>query len=506
MALHNEDTPIIVGAGQCVEREYTESSPMDLAGRASAAAIAASGGQGVAESIDTIAVVKIFSDSAPMWSSKLGRSNNPPQSVAKRIGASPRHRIYSETGGNEPQTLLMEFFADLQAGERDCVLLCGAEAIKNQRNAERSDLELDWTEEFDEELEDRGFGIFVASQQERFNGLVAPIYYYMLMEEYRRQRLGLSREDYTARECRMLEVFNGVAGDNPHAQFPNPMSADEMMGAELLTHLYTKRMVAQDSVNQGAALLLTTVGRARALGIPEDNWVYMHGAAKGLDFDLSVRPDPSVSAMAHEVVQRAFDMAEKNVREIALVDIYSCFPVAVTAVTEELGLATDGSEPLTLTGGLAFFGGPGNNYSMHALAEMWSQIRGDANQYAFIHANGGVLSKHASGIFSREPSIVDWSTARTQVDQASLPQLDDIQHPDSGTVISYSINYMKGEPVQGIILCESDDGRRFVSHTRPEDQDVVKAMVDDEPAGCRVNVSRGEENEYALHFKFASQA
>ena len=167
MTTHNEDTPIIVGAGQCVEREYTEASPMDLAGRAASAAISASGGRGVGEAIDTICVVKIFADSAPLWESKLGRSNNPPQSVAKRIGANPAHRIYSETGGNEPQALLMEFFADLAAGERECVLLCGAEAIKNQRNAERNGIALDWNEEFDEELEDRGFGAWVASQQER---------------------------------------------------------------------------------------------------------------------------------------------------------------------------------------------------------------------------------------------------------------------------------------------------------------------------------------------------
>ena len=107
MSFNNDLTPILVGAGQCVEREYTEHSPMDLAARAATSAIEASGGSGIAEAIDTIAVVKFFADSAPMWESKLGRSNNPPQSVAKRIGASPKHRIYSETGGDQPQSLLI---------------------------------------------------------------------------------------------------------------------------------------------------------------------------------------------------------------------------------------------------------------------------------------------------------------------------------------------------------------------------------------------------------------
>ena len=499
-----DSTPIIVGAGQYVERDYSESSPMDIAGKAAQAAIEASTGRDVAQAIDTVAVVRIFSDSAPLWASKLGRSNNPPQSVAKRVGASPRDRIYSVTGGNEPQSLLMEFFADLQAGKRDCVLLCGAEAIKNQRNAERNDIELHWDEEFDEPLEDRGFGTWVVSQQERHNGLIAPVYYYQLLEEYRRQKSGLSREDYLLQMAGLLKSLNDVAARNPFSQFPNPLSSEEILGAELLTHLYTKRMVAQDSVNQGAALLLTTVGKARELGIPEGNWVFLHGAAQGMDLDISVRPDPSVSAMAGAVVRKTFELADKSIDDIALIDIYSCFPVAVSAIAEELALPTDGSRTLTLTGGLPYFGGPGNNYSMHGLAEMWSQVRSDPQQFAYVHANGGMLSKHAAGIFSCQPCDTDWSAADTTIGQDGLPRCEAIDKPDSGTVISYTVNYMKGQPVQAIVLCETDSGARFVSHTRPEDQDVVAEMVASDPVGRRVAVSGSEDNEYALHFRFAA--
>ena len=112
--------------------------------------------------------------------------------------------------------------------------------------------------------------------------------------------------------------------------------------------------------------------------------------------------------------------------------------------------------------------------------------------------------RNSSGIFSCRPSDIDWSTAATTIGQDDLPRCEAIDKPDSGTVISYTVNYMKGQPVQAIVLCETDNGERFVSHTRPEDQDVVAEMVASDPVGRRVEISGSDENEYALHFRFAA--
>ncbi|MEP1470170.1 MAG: hypothetical protein ABJK25_04290 [Halieaceae bacterium] len=498
----SDNTPILVAAGQYVERQPTESSPMHIAASAAQAALEAAGGSGVAEAIDTIAVIKIFSDSASIWATDQGRSNNPPQSIAKVIGANPQHRIYSETGGNEPQSLLFEFFADLATGRKEMVLLAGSEAIKNQRNAKRNGLTLDWEEEFEEPLEDRGFGKYVANDQERHNGMVMPLFYYILIEQARRLKLGMDKGSYLADTARMLEEFSAVASRNPYSMFPTAMSAEEILAAAPLTDLYTKRMIAQDSVNLGAALLMTTVGKARELGIAEDNWVYLHGGAQGMEVDLTIRPDPSTSEMATRVVDQALNMAGKTAEDMSLIDIYSCFPCAVTAISDHLGLPADGS--LTLTGGLPFFGGPGNNYSAHGLAEMWSQIRAKPEEYALIHANGGVLSKHATGIFSCQPSTVDWASADTVIDQDELPRMEQDLNPTAGKVISYTINYMQDQPVQGIVLCETDLGKRFVSCTADNDQETVQKMLAKEPAGRLISVTADPEQEYRLNFTFAN--
>jgi acetyl-CoA C-acetyltransferase len=77
---------------------------------------------------------------------------------------------------------------------------------------------------------------------------------------------------------------------------------------------------------------------------------------------------PARSPVAEAVLDRVFEMAGRTVEDVHLIDIYSCFPCAVTAIADHLQLPCDGSRALTLTGGLPYFGGPGNNYSMHALA------------------------------------------------------------------------------------------------------------------------------------------
>ena len=223
-----------------------------------------------------------------------------------------------------------------------------------------------------------------------------------------------------------------------------------------------------------------------------------------MDLDLSRRPDPSRSEMAAKVLDRALDMAGKNAADLELLDIYSCFPCAVTAVSDHLGLEPGGE--LTLTGGLPYFGGPGNSYSMHGLAEMWSRIRQHPSQYALVHANGGVLTKHATGVFSCLPSDIDWSQQGTGISSDGLASVEQIAEPEGGTIISYSVNYHKGEPIQGIALCETDEGKRFCCCTAPQDLATVNEMLGIEPAGRRVAVTPQQEKPDTLHFKFISPA
>jgi acetyl-CoA C-acetyltransferase len=474
---------------------------MALASQAATNALNDAGVKGLAEQIDTICVTRLFSDMGHLWPCKWGRSDNPPQSIAQTIGATPAHRIYTQTGGNEPQSRLIEFAQDIARGERSVVLLVGAEALKNQRHAERNQNELDWNEQFTEELDDREIGISVATSQELNNGLHNVMYYYALIEQAQRHDSGRSIAEHQQAMAALLESFSKVANSNPYAQFPGKQTAADILAAPALSHLYTKRMIAQDGVNQGAALLMCSVAKAREMGIPESNWVFLHGLAEGSELELTRRPDPGRSEMAGLVTRKALSTADLNIDDIDQIDIYSCFPCAVTAVAEHLDLPVDGSRPLTLTGGLPYFGGPGNNYSMHALVEAIWRARNEPYSYVMVTANGGMLSKHAAGIYSGVPSTTDWANTETTVNREELESREVCEDPGTGTIISYTAQYDREGIPHAIILAETDHGQRFVSITAKDDSATASAIFSEDPTGKRVLVAASIDGR--LHFQLA---
>ncbi len=483
-----DNTPVLIGGGQYVQREATNSSPMMLAAEAARLAMQDTGVDNLASHIDTICVTRLFSDMGSLWPCPWGRSDNPPESIARLIGAKPQHRIYSEMGGNQPQSQVIEFARDIAKGKRDMVLLAGAEALKNQRHAERNDKVLDWNEHFDEALDDRGMGDSVVTSQEINNGLNNVLYYYSLIEQAQRHQAGYSVPQHQQAMAKLLASFSKVAANNPYAQFSGQQSAEEILAAAPINFLYTKRMIAQDSVNQSAALILCSVAKAKALGIPESHFIYLHGMAEGTELPVSQRPDPALSPMANKVVDNTLAMAGLTISDIDLIDIYSCFPCAVTAIAGHLGLPTDGSRALTLTGGLPYFGGPGNNYSMHALAEVVLQLRQRPDSYALVTCNGGVLSKHASGIYSRRPSTIDWSVVETAISQ-DMPSRNIDSEPSAGTIVTYSVDFDRKGKAKAIVLAATEAGEHFVATTAKSDEETAMALLHNEATGKSVSIT-----------------
>jgi acetyl-CoA C-acetyltransferase len=218
------------------------------------------------------------------------------------------------------------------------------------------------------------------SADEVAHGLQLPIQIYPLFENALRARQGLSLDEHRARLGRLYSGFSEVAAAHPNAWFRKPRTADEIATVSASNRMvafpYPKLMNAIIEVDQAAALLLTSAGVARELGVPRERWVFLLGGAEAHDHWLiSDRVDYASSPAIRAAGRAALDAAGLGIDDIELLDLYSCFPSAVQIARNELGIADDDSRCLTVTGGLACFGGPGNAYSLHAIATMMDRLR-----------------------------------------------------------------------------------------------------------------------------------
>jgi len=443
--------------------------------------------------IDTIAVIRLFSDSAKTWASPFGGSNNPPESVARRIAANPGQRIYSCAGGTEPLGMMIELMQAIVHGKTKFALLTGAEAIASQRFAIRNGYQADWREEFDAPLDRRNNPKRFVSKAEISSGLSLPVHYYALIENCQAHRLGHNEQQHRRHMAQLLAPFSSIAAANPYAQSPLAYTVEQLAAVTAANYPislpYTKLLVAQDAVNQSAALLLTSAGHARRLGIDPRQWIVVAGYAQGEDQYLSQREDPGLSEAMARVLTTALSMAGATVDDMGLVDLYSCFPCAVHAACDVLGLPTDGSRPLTVTGGLPYFGGPGNNYSLHALAEVAVRLRSGPT-LALVSANGGMLSKHAAAVLttaSAKAAAHDWTDdTEFTLDCSTIPARPIDEQPQCGVIISYTVIARKDKAAIGIVLAETPLGERFLASS--VDPVITGEMQDTSPIGRTIAV------------------
>jgi acetyl-CoA C-acetyltransferase len=492
-------TPVIVGVGQAAERiddpYYRGMSAVELATAGVRAALDDCGADiaKVAAAIDTVGGLRQFEISGPVTRAPLGRSNNYPRSVANRIDADPARAILETVGGQGPQRLINELAAEIAAGRSEVALIFGSDATSTTRYFAQSDNRPDFSETVDGQLEDRDHGLEgLISRYTVIHGLVDAPTQYGLLENARRAATGLGPTDYLRSMGELFAPFTTVAAGNPFAAAPVERSVDELITVternRMISEPYPRLLVARDQVNQGAAALLTSVGAAQRLGVPKENWVYLHGHADLQEQGLLDRPDLGHAPSAVMAVREALAVAGVGIDDIATFDLYSCFPVPVFNICDGMGIAPDDPRGLTLTGGLPFFGGAGNNYSMHAVAETIARLRSAPGQFGLVGANGGIMSKYSVGVYSAAP--VEWKPDRSAELQAQIdrsptqPVTERVDGP--GSIETYTVRRDAGR-LTGILVGRLEaDGSRFLATT--EDDDLVGLLTDGDPLGRSVSV------------------
>ena len=499
MSIHPR-TPVLIGVGQVVRHwdgadAETAPSPQSLNLEAAHAALADSGAaEAVAGSIDVLVVVRTNADSLAGTKHPHGRCANPPATLAADLGLNVRRAVHSTVGGDQPQALVNEFAQAVFAGEARTVLLSGAEAAAAVKTAARARIRLDWSRSVDAGMEDRGLGKRLLSEYEIANGLGMPTQTYPAFENALRVRLGHGPQAHLDMMSELWAAFSEVAAQNPYSQFPVARSAEFLKTPSKenykVAEPYLKWHVAQDAVNLSAAVILTSVEEAQRLGVDPAKWVYLHGYAQAVDRYITERADLSRSQAMELVLNQALRTSGRSLADISLADLYSCFPCAVLIAAEAIGLDWRKTVP-TVTGGLPFFGGPGNNYSMHAIATMAERLRAAPDAYGLVLANGGFLSKEAAGVYSARPRE-DWTPVSCAEIQAAIdatPAVPLASESGQATIETCTVTYRRGAPDRGYVIARTAGGERILARARTGHRTTLAALASADPIGKTVRIA-----------------
>lgn len=500
----DDRTPVIVGVGQVVERigeaDWQGRSAADLAAWAAERAIDDAGtASDLKPLIEVVSAIRTFEDSgaAP---APFGKPDKFPLAVARRVGLAPKRAILEAVGGQSPVTALVEMAERIARGEIAAGLVFGAEAISNTRHLSTQGESPDWAEHDDGGMEDRGSARMLTPLGIRHGIVSAPIAY-ALLENARRARLGLNREDYRAAMGELFAPLSAVAAANPYSSAASePLSAEEIATVtpknRMIADPFPLKVVARDQVNMGAAMLVMSAAAAREAGIAEDRWVYIHGAAHAAEPDILERADPGAYPAAEAALDAALAAAGKRIDEVAVLDFYSCFPVAVfSTAIDHLGLSPDDPRGLTVTGGLPYFGGAGNGYSSHAIASVVERLRANAGAYGLIGANGGFQSKYAALVLSTEPATFGgWSEAVQH--RPAAPDLVELV-ARTGTIDTYTVVHDRAGPSYAVVIGHLPDDRRFIA--RSDEAETLALMGAHDPLGRQVTLTNdGARNAFTL--------
>jgi acetyl-CoA C-acetyltransferase len=479
----NPNTPVIIGIAQ-IQQRITDpelgDEPVDMMVNAVREAAEDAGNPAMLGAVDSVRVIR------GIW-----RYKQPAGYVAQMIGSPNAEKFGTPFGGNSVQSAVNQTALEILSGGKSLVVLTGAENGNTLAKARKKGIELTYKQTAG--AYDRMLAVEdpMSCEAEMARGIGAPIQMYPIFENALRYQRGQTIEEHIKQVSEMWAGFSKVAEGNPGAWIRDAVDAETIRTASdknrMVSFPYPKLMNSNNAVDMASALIMCSVEKARSLGIDESKWVYPWSGTDAYDHLLVSERDNLYSSPAIRLAgNKAMEMVNLSADEMDLVDIYSCFPSAVQVAANELGFSL--TQPLTITGGLTFGGGPLNNYVMHSIARMVELCRENQGKKGLITANGGYLTKHAFGVYSSQPPETDFQHANLQSEVDATPSRKWVVDHDGEVMIeSYTVMYDKAGPAVGHAACLTADGTRTWANT--EDRQLAEEMTTTEFCGRRATIN-----------------
>ena len=485
--------PVIVGIGEIVDRpkEIAEGlEPLTLLEQALKRAEQDSGAKLLGE-IGSLDIVNFLS-----W-----RYRDPEMALSRRLGIAPKHAYYGPVGGESPIRYLHEAAQRIARGECSVAAVCGAEAQSTATKAERAGIDLPWTP-FAHDVEEPKRGAAFQKPMAVTLGVFRPVTVYPFYEAASAAHWGQTPRQARAESGELWSRYSEVAAQNPNAWLKRRFTPAEITTPtpdnRLIAWPYTKLQVANPMVNMGAAILMTSLAKARAAGIPEDRLIHVWGGASAEEpRDYLVRDQFFQSHPQNAVLKAVMDLAGGDGRAFDAIELYSCFPCVPKMARRTLGLGPD-VQP-TVTGGLTFFGAPLNTYMTHAACAMVRRLRGGA-KLGLLYGQGGFVTKHHGLVLSRQAPAAPLSqntSVQAEADRQRGAVPDFVTEASGkGSVESFTVLYGRGgEAEHGVVMLRTEDNARALARVPAHDAATLAYLenMDRTPVGTSGDIVTADD-------------
>ena len=507
MTSFDPNCPVLIGAGQHTWRDRDVCrTPIDALTQVASMALTDTAIDSISDSVDCMVTVRFIADTNPAIASMFPR--NPGAAIAERLNMSSVQFLQGAIGGNSPQYLVNQLAQKLSDGECSVVLLAGAELFDTFFSALKAGEDLSgWTDGAETPPITLGEDRDGLNEAEKAHGLYEPINTYPLFENAIRNHDQRNFDEHQRLLGTICSEMSQIAAQNPLAWRQTPLSPESICEVtrdnRMIGYPYTKAINAVLSVDMAAAVVMTTAGKALELGIDKDRLVYLRA---GVDvneiWNISERENLYSSPGLGKAANAALEQAHLNLQQIDCFDIYSCFPSAVEIACTEIGISPLDPRGVTVTGGLPYFGGPGNNYSLHAIAEMVSRIRDSDMENGLVTANGLYLTKHSIGIYSSQPPPDKWmpfdnEPLQKEIDAGPRTHLEE-HYEGEVSIETYTVAFGRDGPKEGYIIARNKAGHRVIANTG-QNADTLDRLLAKDPIGMWGQV---EKNDGRTIFKF----
>jgi acetyl-CoA C-acetyltransferase len=394
----------IVGAAQLVqrpgERAFHEAlGPIELMVDAARAAAADAG------TPQLLAQVGFIGVAGGWW-----RYRNPGQIVANQLGCADAATALAAVSGTGPQDLVGLAAQRISRGELDVALIVGGEARWTAQRLKRAGIAPSWITEDPpgDVVAPERVSVFPDDMLSEMAFLGSAAVAYAIFDDRLRTAHGRSVTEQRDHVASLWSVFSHVAASNPFAWDRIPHAVDFIRNPStdnrMIAFPYTKSMVANNTVDMGSAILLSSVETALSAGVTRDRMVFPQVVSSSHEtWTVAARRELHESPALAAAGLAAFDHAGVEPDDFEHIDLYACFPSIVQMSAAALGLGTGVGDDraLTVTGGLGFAAAPVGNAVGHSIAAMVERVR--SGGWGLVHGNGGNATKHSFAVYGATP-------------------------------------------------------------------------------------------------------